>query len=164
MYRTGTIPECPFIFGILLFYIGVKQMARVNAEEFQEKHARRLKAATPDIELGVSRVAVSPTAEAAKKKDKMLRNITESINNGKWERGLLKVSKEEWQEKMISKGIPRIAAGIDGAKAKVIDFATKLLPHIDSGVSKVKGMPDMTLADSANRMVSFMNHMATFKK
>lgn len=139
-------------------------MAKVTPEEFQEKHARRLKAAVPDIQRGVERVTVSPTEQAAKKKDKMLANLTESVNNGKWERGLKRVSLDEWKDKMVSKGVQRISGGIDGAKDKVVAFAQELLPHVDAGVSKVKGMPDLTIEDSIARSAEFIRHMANFRK
>ena len=139
-------------------------MAKVTPEEYQEKHARRLKASITDITRGVERVTKSPTAAAAEKEDKMLANLTKSVQDGKWARGLKKVSLEDWKSKMINKGVQRIAGGIDGAKDKVVEFASELLPHVDSGVSKVKGMPDLTIEDSINRASTFIRHMAGFKR
>ncbi len=139
-------------------------MARVTPEEFQEKHARRLKGATEDIRRGVERVTTSPTEKAAAKADKFLAKVTESVNSGKWQSGLRRVTLEEWKGKMIEKGIARIPQGIDGARDKVIAFASDLLPHVDRGVDKVKNMPDLTIEDSINRMTSFVRHMAEFKR
>jgi hypothetical protein len=139
-------------------------MARVTPEQFQEKHARRLKAALPDMEAGVNRVTESPTLKAAAKKDKMRAGINAAIDSGKWERGLKRVSLEDWKGNMINKGIGRVAAGIDAASDKVRNFASELLPHIDTGVSSVKKMPDVTLEDSINRMTSFTRHMAKFQR
>ena len=139
-------------------------MARVTPEEFQEKHARRLKGSLQDIQKGVERITVSPTEQAAKKKDKMLQNIQEAVNSGKWERNLRKITLEDWRHKMVTKGLPRISTGIDGAADKVRDFASQLLPHIDAGKQIVAQMPDLTLDDSLNRMTSYVRHMAKFKK
>lgn len=139
-------------------------MARVTPEEFQEKHARRLKASLQDIQKGVERITVSPTEQAAKKQDKMLQNVSAAINDGKWARNLRKVTVEMWRQKMVSKGLPRISTGIDGAADKVRDFASQLLPHIDAGRQIVQGMPDLTLEDSLNRMTSYVRHMSKFKK
>jgi len=77
---------------------------------------------------------------------------------------LKKVSLDDWKDKMTNKGVPRISGGIDGAKEKVIAFANVLLPHVDAGVSKVKGMADLTIDDSINRASAFIRHMAEFKK
>lgn len=139
-------------------------MARVTAQEYQEKHARRLKASVEDIRRGVNNITVNPCEQAADKQDKMLSHLTESVTSGKWARGLRKVTLAEWKEKMTAKGIPRISTGIDGAKDKVIAFAEELLPYVDAGVSKVKKMPDLTIEDSINRASTFIRHMADFKR
>jgi len=139
-------------------------MAKVTAEEYQEKHARRLKGAITDIQRGVARVTVNPCELAANKADKMLSRLSEAVQSGKWSRNLKKVSLEGWKEKMINKGVPRISGGIDGAKDKVISFAKVLLPHVDAGVDKIKNLPDLTIDDSINRAATFIRHMADFKK
>jgi len=139
-------------------------MARVTPEEFQEKHARRLKAATEDIRRGVERVSEAPTLKAAAKKEKMKAKLMEALDSGKWENGLKRVTLEEWKAKMIEKGVSRIPAGIDAAADKVRAFASELLPYIDSQVANVKRMPDVTLEDSINRMVTFIRGMAKFRR
>lgn len=139
-------------------------MAKLSPTEFQEKHARRLKAATEDMRKGIDRVTESPTAKAAAKQDKMLTNLTAAVNSGKWAEGLKRVSLEEWKKKARDIGVNRVAAGIDAAKDKVVAFAEDLLPHIDRGMDKIKGMPDITLDDNINRMTTFIRHMSTLKR
>lgn len=139
-------------------------MARVTAEEYQEKHARRLKASVEDIRRGIERVTTNPCELAAAKSDKMLSKLSEAVQSGKWARNLKKVSLEDWKDKMTNKGVPRISGGIDGAKEKVIAFAKDLLPHVDTGVAKVNALPDLTIDDSINRAAAFIRHMADFKK
>lgn len=139
-------------------------MAKLTAIEFQEKHARRLKAAVEDVRTGIDRVTESPTEKAAGKQDKMLMNLTAAVNSGKWSSGLKRVTLEEWKRKARDIGVNRIAAGIDGAKEKVVSFAEVLLPHIDRGMDKIKGMPDITLDDNINRMTSFIRHMSELKR
>jgi hypothetical protein len=139
-------------------------MAKLTAQEFQEKHARRTKAAVEDMRKGVEAVTESPTLKAAEKADKMKSNLVASIDNGKWQAGLKRVSLEDWKKNMIEKGVNRVASGIDGAAAKVQDFAAQLLPHIDKVQAEVKKMPDTTLEDNINRMVSFTRGMAKFKR
>lgn len=139
-------------------------MAKLTASEYREKHARRLKGATTDIQRGVERVVDSPMEKAASKQDKMREGIVKAIDSGKWARGLKRVSLEEWKSKMVNVGVGRIAAGIDAAADKVEAFAAELLPHIDSGRDKIKRMPDVTLDDSINRMVEFTRHMASFER
>lgn len=140
------------------------KMAKLTPEEFQEKHARRLKAAVEDVRKGIDRVTESPTSKAASKQDKMLTNLTAAVQNGKWAAGLKRVTLEEWKTKARDIGVNRIAAGIDGAKSKVVAFAGELLTHIDRGTERIKSMPDVTLDDNINRMTSFIRHMAEFKR
>lgn len=137
---------------------------KVTPEQFTAKHAQNLKASVEYIRQGIARVSVAPTSQAADKRDKMLSRLTESVTSGKWERGLRKVSLEDWKKQTAEKGIGRIAGGIDGAKAKVTDFATQLLPHIERGQSSISSLPDMTLEDSITRMTTFVRHMAKFER
>ena len=139
-------------------------MARVTPEEFQEKHARRLKGATEDIRRGVERVTEAPTLKAAAKKDKMKANLNAALDSGKWERGLKRVTLDEWKGKTIDKGIGRISAGIDAAAPKVVAFAQELLPHIDAQKQAIAKLPDVTLEDNINRMTSFIRGMAKFQR
>jgi len=139
-------------------------MAKLTAVEFQEKHARRLKAAVEDVRKGIDRVTENPCEKAAAKQDKMLTNLTAAVTSGKWADGLKRVSLEDWKKKARDIGVNRIAAGIDGAKSKVIAFAEQLLPHIDREKAKLASMPDVTLDDNINRMTSFVRGMANFKR
>jgi len=139
-------------------------MAKLTAVEFQEKHARRLKAAVEDVRKGIDRVTENPCEKAAAKQDKMLTNLTAAVTSGKWAAGLKRVSLEDWKKNARDIGVNRIAAGIDGAKAKVIGFAEQLLPHIDREKAKIASMPDVTLDDNINRMTSFVRGMAAFKR
>ncbi|MCJ7828835.1 MAG: hypothetical protein MUP81_03725 [Dehalococcoidia bacterium] len=139
-------------------------MALLTATEFQEKHARRLKAAVEDVRKGIDRVTENPCEKAAAKQDKMLSNLTASVQSGKWGAGLKRVSLEDWKRKARDIGVNRIAAGIDGAKEKVVAFAEELLPHIARQQSKIAGMPDVTIDDNINRMTAFIRGMAEFKR
>ncbi len=139
-------------------------MAKLTAAEFQEKHARRLKASVEDVRKGIDRVTESPTEKAAAKQDKMLTNLTAAVTSGKWAAGLKRVSLEDWKKQTRDVGVNRIAAGIDAAKPKVIAFAEDLLPHIDRGQAKIAGLPDTTLDDNINRMTTFVRHMAEMKR
>lgn len=139
-------------------------MAKLTATQFQEKHARRLKAAVEDVRAGIDRVTENPCEKAAAKQDKMLTNLTAAVQSGKWAAGLKRVTLEDWKHKARDIGVNRIAAGIDAAKSKVIAFAEVLLPHIDRQLEKIKAMPDVTLDDNINRMTSFIRGMAEMKR
>lgn len=137
---------------------------KVTPEEFAEKHARRLKAATEDIRRGIERVDVAPTQKAAAKEQKMLQRLTESVQSGKWANRLKSVTLEEWKNKTVSKGIPRIASGVDGAQDKIREFAAQLLAYEAELKAKVDAMPDLTLEDSIARATEWIRGMSRFKR
>lgn len=139
-------------------------MAKLTPAEATEKHSRRLKASVEDMRRGIDKVTENPCEKAAAKKDKMLQNLTAAVNDGKWERGLKRVSLDAWKKKARDVGVNRVAAGIDAAKDKVEDFFGDLLPHIDKQKAKLANMPDITLDDNINRMTSFVRGMSEFKR
>jgi molecular chaperone GrpE (heat shock protein) len=139
-------------------------MARVNPQEFAEKWSRRLSQAAADIQRGVQRVDQAPTEAAAAAKQKMLANITDAINSGKWESGLRRVTLGDWKRTMIEKGIPRIGQGVQAATPKMAEFASQLLPYQDNLRSQIESMPDLTLEDNIARMTAWARGMAKFKR
>ncbi len=135
---------------------------KLTPEEFADKHARRLKGSIDDIRAGVQKVTISPTIQAAAKKDKMLQNLTAAVQSGKWEARLKSVDLATWQQKIIDKGLGRIASGIDGAKDKVTAFAAQLLPYEATLQDSLAKMPDLTLEDSVNRASTWIRGMSKF--
>jgi len=137
---------------------------KITPEEYAEKQARRLKASIEDIRSGIERVDEAPTVKAASKQDKMLQNLTKSVQSGVWASRLKAVSLDDWKRKALEKGLGRIASGIDGAKDKQVEFARQLLEYQKGLVSKIEKMPDLTLEDSLNRMNEWVRGMAKFQK
>ncbi len=139
-------------------------MAKLTPQEFQDKQARRLKASIEDMRMGVERVTTAPSQLAIAKKEKMRAEINRAIDSGKWEQGLKRVGLEEWKSKMISKGLGRVAAGIDAASAKVVQFASELLPFQDNLRMTITKMPDVSIEDNINRMTTWVRGMAKFQR
>ncbi len=137
---------------------------KLTPQEYAEKHARRATAAIPDMVKGVQAVTEAPGAKAAKKADKMLANLTASVQSGRWAKRVGAVSLSDWQNAMITKGATRLAAGIEAGKGKMEAFAAELLPFQDDLSKKISTMPDLTLEDSIGRATAWMRGMATFKK
>lgn len=139
-------------------------MARVTPQQAREKHARNLKAASQDITNGVNAVTVAPGQQAAAKQNKMLNNLTEAVNSGKWARRVASVPLQEWQQKMLTKGLPRISSGVDAAAGKIEAFFGELLPYQDTLKQQISTMPDLTLDDNIQRMVKFVSGMSKFRR
>lgn len=137
---------------------------KLSPDEYVAKHAQRTKAAVPDYTAGVQKVTSSPTAAAAAKQQKMVANLTEAVNSGKWKNGLMRVSLEDWKNAATNKGAGRIAAGVDGAAGKVLSFAQQLLPYEQTLQDTVNKLPDLTLEDSVNRASAWIRGMGKFQR
>lgn len=136
----------------------------ITPAEVAEKHARRLKASTPDIQRGVERVTVAPGQLAAAQTDKMRTNINKALDSGKWARRVASVPLPDWKDSMINKGIPRIASGVDGAIEKTTQFFAEFLPHLETIQGELESMPSVTLEDGINRAVHNMRRNADFER
>lgn len=136
---------------------------KLTAEQFAQKWATRTKAATGDMIEGVKRVKVAPGKLAVAQEEKMKAKLLESIESGKWRENTEAYSLEEWQKDMEEKGKGRVNQGVDRANGKVVHFATQLETHQNKGLVEIDGMADLTLSDSAQRMVAWMEHMAKMK-
>lgn len=134
-------------------------MARTNPQEYAEKWSRRLRGATEDIRRGVNRVDVAPGEKAAAAQDAMLQNLTEAVNSGLWASQVRAVSLADWKEATLNKGVARIPQGVEAATPKMVQIAQELLPAVDAAAEAAKRMPNVTLEDRINRMVTFAREM-----
>jgi len=137
-------------------------MSKLSPSDAYAKWAKRLNAAGQDIQTGVQAVTTAPGVKAAAKSDKMLANLTNSVQSGKWGRRVSSVSLTDWQTAMTQKGIPRISAGVAGAQAKSTDFFTQFLPFMDNVVQSIQNMPDTTVEDGIARSAAVIRGAAKF--
>lgn len=117
--------------------------------------------ATEKIRAGVTSVTVSPMEKAASAKAKMLANLTQAVNDGKWERGLKSVSLDQWKALFLEKGLPRIAGGATAAEPKMVEYFTKAFPLMNTLLTKIEAMPNTTLDQSIARSAAWIRGMAS---
>ncbi len=133
-----------------------------QAAQVAQKWARNLAASTEDIKAGVQGVTVNPAQAAIAKQAVMLQKLTASVNNGKWAKGLGRVTLEGWKQNMIDKGVSRIAGGAQAAEGKFSAFMTQLLPVAEQVKAQVKGMPKITVEDSIARSAAAIRAFKAF--
>lgn len=138
-------------------------MAKLTPEQYAEKQARNLKNSLPDIRMGIERVSSAPGQAAAAAQQRMKDNLNKAIDDGRWAEKVRGVSLEEWKTAALTKGVDRIAQGIDAAHAKQVVMAGRLLAAVDSSAAKVRAMPKGTIQDSISRMTAFVEDMHKFK-
>lgn len=139
-------------------------MPKRSPSDVAEKWARKLKAASEDIRRGVEATTKVPSAEAIKQKEAMRAHLIEAIDKGIWERNLSKYTLDQWKSDMINKALTRIPSGVDAARSDFESFMSKLLPHVESGLTDLEKKPKLTLEDSIARVEFWIRHMAKFKK
>lgn len=136
-------------------------MARIKltAEQARDKWSRNLKGAAMDMQQGAENVTEAPGMKAAANADKWFAGITEAFQNGTWKSRVAKVSLEEWREKYIKKGIPRMTTGVDNAQTKTLDAFAKNFANIESALRKVDAMPANDFGQRVQRMVAYATAM-----
>lgn len=138
-------------------------MARLTAQEYAEKQARRLKGSLDDIRRGVQRVTEAPGEAAARAKDAMKTKLNAAIDDGTWESQVRAVTLPDWQKATLDKGINRIAAGVDAALPKQAAMAERLLAAVDAAVALANRTKRGSLEDNITRMTTFVREMAARK-
>lgn len=138
-------------------------MATYDAATVVNKWKRNLSAASQTIKDGVSSTTKNPMQLAAAQKAKWVAGVQAAADNGSWEAGLRSVSLESWKNSVLTKGIQRMAAGVEGATEKQMNFFSQLLPYTARVSAEVQAMPKGTLEDGIARAEAAIRKMAAFK-
>lgn len=138
-------------------------MSNATADQVAAKWKRNLVASIPTIKEGVESVTTSPMEQAARQKSAYVAGVQRAADSGAWEAGLRSVSLQDWKDAMLKKGTQRIAAGVEGASAKVTAFMQQLLPFTRQVSKEIDGMPKGTLEDGIARSTAAIRKMAEFK-
>ena len=113
---------------------------------------------------GVNAVTEAPTAKAARRIDAMVAGVQRAAANGDIQRGLERVTLEDWRKAMLEKGANRVSAGAAAAEPKFRDFMTEFLPHVEAGVRKLESQPRGDTEANIARAVTMMRHNAEFRR
>jgi hypothetical protein len=140
-----------------------KTKVSITPQDMNKKWSTAMKNAIPYIQQGVNNVTESPMAKAALKADKMLNNLTQAVQSGRWATALNNVSLQSWKDVTSKKITSSLSAGVDAAQQKQTAFATWLIGVENAGLAQIASMPDVTLDDSINRSVAWQRYMANNK-
>jgi hypothetical protein len=111
--------------------------------------------AAPSITAGVNAVTVSPGAAAAAASGLWLQRVQAS--QAKWAARVGAVPLGEWQQAMITRGIPNGVAGAQAKQGKYTAFITSYCQFLPGAMAQVRAMPKGTLAQSGARALAMMN-------
>lgn len=134
-----------------------------NPSDVARKWASRLGASGEAIKQGVQNVTVNPAERAAAAQDRYIAGVQRAVAEGKYQRGLRRVTLQAWQESMLQKGLPRIASGASAAIPKMEAFLSKWLPWEEQLKQKLAAMPRGDLQQNIARMIAAVEHNASFR-
>lgn len=138
-------------------------MKQINAAQAAVSWATGMANSSQKLTAGVQAVTVSPTSQAAQAVDRMVAGIQRAAAEGRIQAGLNAVSLQDWQQAMITKGIPRIASQAQLAKTKVQNFMQQFLPYLQQGVQNLSSMPRGDLEQNLQRANAMARHNAAFR-
>jgi hypothetical protein len=127
------------------------------------KWQRNLANAGESIKNGVNAVTVNPAEKAAARQQAYADGVRRAVDEGRYARGLRRVTLQSWQEAMISKGASRIAAGASQAQPKVAAFLNKFLPYVEQGKQKLANMPRGDFEQNLARAAAMARHLHDFQ-
>lgn len=136
-----------------------------SPSQVAEKWQRNLSSAQESIRAGVNAVDESPTTKAANRAEAMVSGVQRAVADGKWQRGLQRVTLQDWKQAMLEKGVPRIASGAASALPKVQDFMSEFLPFVEQGVQRInQSNPRGDLEQNIARATALMRHNSSFRR
>jgi hypothetical protein len=139
-------------------------MPMLTPQEVAKKWVQATQNSKAAVEAGVRAVTVSPTQKAAAKADKYLAGVQRAVDSRRFQNGLNRVTLQDWQNAMLTKGTQRIAGGVKEAEGKFTAFMSDFLPFVQSVQAAVKAMPDDTEQDRENRMLENVRRLRQFTR
>ena len=124
--------------------------------------AQRLAGSTSRIQAGVQGVTQSPSQKAIAQQSVLLQNFTNAVTSGKWATNLGRVQLGDWQQAMITKGLPRIQSGAAAGQSKMEQVNARLYPYIESGRQSLPPRGD--LSANTQRAVQWIEYMSRFRR
>lgn len=140
-------------------------MAQKNPQAVAKQWADRLAGSTQKIKDGVNAVTMNPAESALRRQDAYVSGVQRAVAEGKWQRGLQRITLGDWQRAMNEKGSARIASGATAARGKMEQFYSEFLPFVDGVVAKIDAsMPRGSLEQNIQRAVAVMQGMSAFRR
>jgi hypothetical protein len=139
-------------------------MANKSPADVAAKWQSRTKAAVGDMKKGVDAVTVAPGQQAAAAAETWQAKLQQTETLDKFRRNVGKVSLQQWKDAMGTKGVQRVAAGVDAAATDFTNFMSEFLPHVNTVAAQVRAMPHLTVEDGINRAAAQIRGNAAFRR
>jgi len=128
---------------------------RLTAEEATARLVQGAQAAVGRYVDGIRNTDVNPMERASQKASKAAAGYADSIASGRWQRGLMSATKEEWVAGATAGGGSAYTSGIQAKQGKI---ARKLGPALDATYNvadRVANMPTDTVQQRIAKSVAY---------
>lgn len=132
---------------------------RMTAEQAADKWERKMQTASTDYVAGVEAVTENPMEAAAAAAPKYQRGVQESVESGRYQRGLTAVSLSDWKDNAKTKGAARLASGAAAAAPKMRMRMQQLMSNVEEVQSIINRMPSDTPEQRIERATAWMREM-----
>lgn len=134
----------------------------LNTQAILEKWKRNSTADPNALIRGADSVTESPTAKAARSKDKMLRKITEAVTSGRYEQACNAVTLGDWQQAFKTKGVRNYTAGVQGISQKAAKAMADQQQYAEAVKQEVAAMPTDTDAQAEEKCLAVIRKMRQY--
>lgn len=134
-----------------------------TAQQAATKWERQLRGAGDSIREGVQAVTEDPMKKAAAQKQRYIDGVTAAVNSGKWERGLNRVTLEDWKRALIEKGIPRMQQGYEQGHKKYEMFFAEFGPYLARLREHLRSFKRGDLEANIQRMTEAIRFLKKFR-
>jgi hypothetical protein len=124
-------------------------MATLSATQITQKWVTNFGNAGTAMQQGVQAVNQAPGAKAAAAAQLWISRLQQSQT--KWANRVGAVTLAEWQNAMITLGIPRAQQGVQEKQNKYLTFITAYMQFLQGALPAIQAMPKGTLAQGIAR-------------
>lgn len=123
----------------------------------------RMGQAGSKIKAGVMATTEAPGQAAGRAKARYLQGVQNAVD--RWATNVARVTLQQWQEAMLTKGLPRIASGAQAAVSKQAAFYERFFPKLQSILASMpaRGTFDQNMTRSRHVAEGLMKLKGTFK-
>ena len=121
----------------------------LTPQQISQKWLTNFQNASTAMTDGVNSVQTAPGQLAAAQSALWLQRLQQSQT--KWSTRVAAVSLQQWQQAMITLGIPRAQQGASQKQSRYTAFITEYMAFLQGAVGQVRSMPKGTLAQSIAR-------------
>lgn len=136
----------------------------INVQKAIGKWQANTGAAAEAMKDGVRNTSKDPIALAAAAADKYIQNVQKAHSEGRFQKGLAKTNKAEWQAAMIDKGAQNMANGARAASPRALKAIGDVIQYTQSVADQIASMPSATEADMDARALKTIQLMREYKK